>query len=89
MLTILNRRKLLSDTSAEELARVREILKREGIPYTEKTIRPRGVVGRSLDAATTSRYWVSYRWAGGDLTPFIYTLYVRRKDYERAKACCW
>ena len=52
MITILNRKELMTDSSAEELARVKEALKAKDIEFEVKTMRSRGTIGNAMDAAS-------------------------------------
>jgi len=76
MITVLNRKDLITVASQEKLFRVREALSSAGIPCTVKL---RGVA----PAAERARYGT----AGirqDDL--YSYTIYVARTDYDRAAA---
>lgn len=88
MINILNRKELMTDSSAEELARVKEVLKAEGIEYEVKTLSSRGVVGRAIDSSAYARANLSF---GRDRqrVDFVYRLFVRRKDYDAAWAAAY
>ncbi len=83
MITILNRKELMADSSAEELARVKEALKERDIEFEVKTIRSRGVIGSYMDASAYARANLSFSQDRQRMS-FVYKLYVRRKDYDAA-----
>lgn len=76
-------KKLMVETSAEAFHKACKILDQNGIQYRMQTIRSRGTVGRTIDSAAYMRFNLSQsKW--GSESPFFYTIYVRRKDYDRA-----
>ena len=76
-------KKLMVETSAEAFNKACKILDDNGIQYRMQTIRTRGTVGRTIEAATYMRFNLSQsKW--GSESPFFYTIYVLPKDYERA-----
>ena len=83
MITILNRKELMTDNSAEELARVKEALKAQGIEFEVKTIRSRGTIGNAMDAASYARANLAFSRDRQNID-FVYRLYVRRQDYAAA-----
>ena len=74
MITILNRKELMTDSSPEELARVKEALKAKDIEFEVRTLRSRANLAFSRDRQNIS---------------FVYRLYVRRCDYDRAWATAY
>ena len=81
MLTIFNRRELLTTFSMEEQNRVRDILARNNIDYRIKTVNPsaRAAVGGSGRARTGS--------FGVDMDcSYQYYIYVHKKDYAQAQS---
>ena len=88
MVHLFNRKMLLSDPSAQEAARVRLLLKQAGIPFSEKTSRVRGIIGRFGDVQVTRQYNMPYERVSVQENPMFYTIYVRRKDFNEAKALC-
>lgn len=81
MLTIFNRRELLTTFSMEEQNRVRDILARNQIDYRLKTVDPaaRATFGSSGRARTGS--------FGIDMDcAYQYYIYVHKKDYARAQS---
>ena len=83
MITILNRKELMTDNSAEELARVKEALKAQGIEFEVKTILSRGTIGNAMDAASYARANLAFSRDRQNID-FVYRLYVRRRDYGTA-----
>ena len=81
MLTIFNRRELLTTFSTEEQIRVRDILSQNGVEYRIKAVNPsaRSGFGGGSRAHTGS--------LGVDLNCAVqYTVYVYAKDLERARS---
>ncbi|MEA5042007.1 MAG: hypothetical protein VB053_05635 [Oscillibacter ruminantium] len=74
MITIFNRRELITLASAQKYYHVREALTATGIPSAVK-------VRGAARAAERARYGI----AGAQTdTMYTYTIYVHRDDYERA-----
>lgn len=84
MITFFNRRKLMTDVGSGALVTAREKLKAAGIAAELKTIRSRGVLSMMSDAAVHARYNIPAGTAPMQIA-FTYILYVRHKDYRRAK----
>ncbi|NMC15251.1 MAG: hypothetical protein GYA40_01215 [Chloroflexi bacterium] len=78
-------KQLISDTSSEEIRRVEELLKRENIPYRLQTQRTRGALGSMIDSRSYAASNIAL-YKGAAQPNFVYTIYVRRKDYQRANA---
>ncbi len=100
MITILNRKELMTLSSAEELARMKEALKAKGIAFEVKALRSRSAgAGRSASGTPAATSWPklsvgadAYRQispgfdAEMDPSNLLYRLYVYRKDYDAAYA---
>ena len=81
MLTIFNRRELLTTFSMEEQDRVRDILAQNGIDYRIKTVNPTtratfGASGRSRMGSLGVNMDFSYQ----------YSIYVHKKDVALAQS---
>ena len=77
-------KKLITDTSSEEIRRVTTLLGQSGIKYEIRTVRPRGSIGTAMD----SRSYASVNLAmykGASLPAFVYMVYVNRRDVDRAR----
>lgn len=90
MITVLNRKKLLADSSSETAAKVRETLKASGIPYAMRTVQNHTALGKAIHSGAGVG---AYR--GGmpastfsDQISYVYFIYVRKKDFDRAKQLC-
>ena len=90
MVSIFNRVRLFADSSSEAAAKVREKLKANGIPYDMRTVQNHTALGNALH----SSYGVS-AYRGGmpassfsDQISYVYMIYVRRKDADRARELC-
>lgn len=77
-------KKLVLDTSAEEIRRTTEILEQNNVHYEVRTTRTRGTIGSAIDAGTYARANLAL-YKGAPQPAFIYTVYVDRKDYDRAR----
>lgn len=77
-------KKLVIDTSAEEIRKTTEILEQNNVHYEVRTIRTRGTIGSGFDAASYARANLAL-YKGASQPSFIYTVYVDRKDYDRAQ----
>ena len=77
---IWNKKKLLTDTSSEGLAKSCDILTKSGVSYCVQTsVSNAPMFGSFAKGKCNFRH---YR----EPHSYIYTLYVRRKDYPKAKA---
>lgn len=77
-------KKLVIDTSAEEIRRTTTILEQNNIKYEVRTTRSRGTIGSGIDAHTYARANLAmYKEAAQP--SFIYSVYVKRKDYDQAR----
>ena len=90
MVSILNRVRLFADSSSEAAAKIREKLKANGIPYDMRTVQNHTALGKALHAS----YGVG-AFRGGmpassfsDQISYVYMIYVRRKDADRARELC-
>ena len=70
---VINRKKLLIDNSIEHITRQIESLKSAGISYELQTKLLRSPAGMSAPKTPSCNF-------------YVYTVYVRRKDYEKACA---
>ena len=87
MITFLNQKRLLLDTDPQELARVKEALKQNGIEFHVKTTVSDNVLSRSFNAKAAERLVRTYSTM--ETQTYIYYLYVRRRDYARAKQAAY
>ena len=80
---VLFKKKVATDTSGEEIKRITNILEQNNIHYEIRTIRSRGSLGSAIDARDYARINLSM-YKGASRPSFVYSVYVRRKDYDRA-----
>ena len=90
MITVLNRKRLLADSSSETAAKVRETLKAAGIPYAMRTVQNHTALGKAIHSGAGMG---AYRGgmpasAFSDQLSYVYFIYVRRKDFEKARTLC-
>ena len=78
-------KKLMTDTSAGSIHKACKLLEQNGIQYRIQTLRLRGSYGARMESGAYMRFNVSRdKW--GSRTTTSYALYVRRTDYEKARA---
>jgi len=77
-------KRLAIDTSAEEIRRITTILEQNSLHYEVRTARSRGSIGSGLDAHSYARANLAM-YKGASQPAFIYSVYVRRKDYDLAR----
>ncbi len=87
MITFLNQKRLLLDTDPQELARVKEALKQQNIEFYVKTTVSDNVLSRSFNAKAAERLVRTYSTM--ETQTYVYYLYVRRRDYARAKQAAY
>ena len=80
---VLFKKKLVVDTSAEEIRRTTTILEKNKVPYELRTIRSSGSIMSAIDAGTYARANIAM-YKGASQPTFVYTVYVKRKFYDRA-----
>ena len=83
MITLFNRKKILTSSSMEDLGRFKMILSQNKIPFMVKTIRARGSIGTALDVRSYQQFNLAYTDA--KTASFIYYVYVHRSDAGRAR----
>ena len=90
MVTILNRARLLADSSSEAAAKAREALKAAGIGYYMKTVQNHTALGKAIHTRVGTSVYGGGMPASSfsDRLSYVYMVYVRRKDLARAKEVC-
>jgi hypothetical protein len=83
MFTFLKKR-ILVETNNESVTKALAALDKNKIKYELRTSRSRGVIGSTFDAQSYARSNISM-YKGSSQPSFIYMVYVKRKDYLRAK----
>ena len=78
------RKRLFLDTNAVEFARIKDILARNGIQYDVKTTVSENAMTRKFNSAAAAHLRQSY--SDFSTQVYLYHIYVKRSDYERAKA---
>jgi len=82
MLTLFKKR-IVVDTSPEEIRRVTDLLDLHAIKYELRTKRTRGSIGTGLDSRAYARSNIAM-YKGASKPPVVYMVYVKRKDYAKA-----
>ncbi len=85
---ILIRKLLLTDTSSIEVARVVELLKGNKIPYTLVTKKSQNTFDNMIHASMSTSIGHGAPASCGKIVGeifFTYNIYVRKRDYEKAK----
>ena len=77
-------KKLVTDTSGEEIRRVTEILKGQKIKHVVRTVRARGSIGTAMDSRTYARANLAM-YKGASMPNYVYMVYVNRGDFENAR----
>ena len=78
---LLLKRRLISLTDGEEVARIRQVLKSERIPFSVQTKTSQGAFSRGM----SSRVNMQYNRAYDAQMSYIYHICVRPWDYASAK----
>lgn len=81
---VLFKKRIVVDTSSEEITRIANILEENDIPYELRTRRERGFFGTFFDAQSYARANISM-YKGSVQPAFIYMVYVKRRDVARAR----
>lgn len=81
---VIFKKRIATDTSGEEVRRITTILEQNDIKYEIRTRRSRGVIGSALDASSYGRSNIAM-YKGSSSPLFVYMIYVKRKDYTRAR----
>ena len=81
------RKQLMIDTDPQELARVKQILKNNGIEFEVKTSVSDNALSRSFNVAASMRTKTSYSLM--DTQSFVYQLYVSPTKYSEARKLCY
>jgi len=81
------RKRLFLDTNAMEFARIKDILKRNGIKYDVKTTCSENLISRRFNAAAAAHLRQSYSMFSAQ--NYVYYIYVKRSDYKKAKALAY
>jgi hypothetical protein len=77
------KKRIVVDTSGEEIRRVTNLLDEHGINYELRTKRTRGAIGTGFDAGSYARANLAM-YKGASTPPVVYMVYVRRADYDKA-----
>ncbi|MBQ7000837.1 MAG: hypothetical protein IJN67_07300 [Oscillospiraceae bacterium] len=80
---LLLRKRLMMDTNAQELARVKQILDKNGIRYEVKTTVSDNVLSRSFNAKAAETVRTTY--SAMATQTYLYQLFVKPGDHARAK----
>lgn len=88
MIHLLTWKKLFTDSSAEAAAQVWSTLDQHHIPYQMKTVNSMGSLRRNVQSSMSMGTTMGGmpHSAIADQVHYVYVIYVRRRDYARAKA---
>ena len=81
------RKRLFLDTDAMEFARIKALLAENGIRYEVKTTISENAMTRKFNAAAAAHTRQGY--SVFSTQSYVYYIYVRKSDYERAKALAY
>ena len=80
-------KQLMLDTDPMELARVKNVLSQNDIPFEVKTTVADNALSRNFNAAASMKWRTGY--ADMAQQSYIYKLSVARRDYSRAHALAY
>lgn len=83
MVFLLNRKLLVIESDPQQVGHVKDVLQQAGIPYTIDPVRCSSAFGQARDSSMASQYGMRYNMFS--TTAFIYKIYVRRRDFARAR----
>ena len=81
------RKRLMIDTNAQELARVKTVLDKNGIKYEVKTTVTDNVLSRSFNAKAAATHRTAY--SAMDTQSYIYQLFVKPGDHAKARKAAY
>ena len=81
------RKRLFLDTNAMEFARIKAVLAQNGIRYEAKTTVGENVLTRNFNSAAAEH--IKEPYSKVSTQTYLYTIYVRSSDYEKAKALAY
>lgn len=90
MITVFNRKALYRNTDAEATAAVWSALRASGIPYEVHTGTPTSSFRRMFTHTKNMNFNMGGIPASWTERPgnYLYTVYVKKRDYDRAKELC-
>ena len=90
MVTILNRARLIADSSSEAVAKAKDTLRAAGIQYFMKTVQNHTALGKAIHSGVGVGAYRGGMSASSfsDQASYVYFLYVRKKDLEKARKLC-
>ena len=77
-------KKIAVDTSAEEIRKMTTILEKNNLKYEIRTTRTRGSIGSAIDARSYANANLAM-YKGSSQPSFVYSVYVKPKDYDKAR----
>ena len=80
---VIFKKNIATDTSSEAVRRITTILEENDIKYDIRTKRTRGAIGTAFDARSYARSNIAM-YKGASQPTFVYMIYVKKKDYDRA-----
>lgn len=84
---LLFRKRIFLDTNAMEFARIKALLKENGIRCEVKTTVSEGVLARQFNAAASANTWQGY--SRFSTQSYVYSIYVKPSDVKKAKALAY
>lgn len=83
----IRRKRLFLDTNAMEFARIKAVLAENGIKYEVTTKVSENAMTRKFNSAAAAHLRQAY--SNFATQSYIYYIYVRPRDYEKAKALAY
>lgn len=81
------RKRLFLDTNAMEFARIKDILAQNGIKFEVNTTVSENAMTRKFNSAAAAHLRQNY--SAFSTQTYLYMIYVKRSDYEKAKALAY
>ena len=92
MITLFNRAELFEDSNAEAAANVWSVLKANGIEYEMRTKQNISTVRKAVQFKTSIGPASGYGGMSAshftDTPGYVYTIYVKKHDFKKAKEVC-
>ena len=83
MICLFNQKLLATESDPQQVGHIKDVLQRAGIPYSIDPLRGGTRFGQARDAGMAAKYGVRYSMF--NTTTYVYRIYVRRRDFMRAR----
>ena len=83
MICLFNRKLLATEFDPQQVGHIKDVLQRAGIPYSIDPLRGGTRFGQARDAGMAAQFGMRYSMF--NTTTYTYRIYVRRRDFARAR----